>query len=424
MRPPDSPSLIAWKTDAWKDPAFVEHYERRMADLRSGVQVKNRVETDLCARFAAGEEILDVGIGTGRASLPLAQAGKRVTGVDSSQAMLDMTRANAGAVPVRLLLGDVAKLPFTNERFDTVLALNTIAHFPHWRAILAEWRRFVRPGGRIVFDIFSLDHHHAVGAAAGMDRAAAAAAFGPQGISDYYTRITADDLVNAATDLDLCIVDVAPYAAFFGLTGSNDWLRGSLAFDRSWDRLVSWCNVLPELFELLVLLEEALLWQLGSEASGRMMVALENRSDLEANDAWRERNRRKNAALRPGLDAAALAACGVDVAALRAALAGLMRFRPNRVALFRLLTATLGRPWTIRLDELLDADALAGVGAMLERERIDRGVGAALAAFAEAARPLLTYHGIDLADALKYELTEAILDAGLGVYDARREAAP
>lgn len=423
MRPPDHSSLIAWKTDAWKDPAFVSSYDRRMADLSGGIQVKNRVETDLCARFAVGDDVLDVGIGTGRASLPLARAGKRLTGIDSSQAMLDTTRANAGEVPVRLCLGDVAKLPFTSERFDTVLALNTIAHFPHWRDILAEWRRFVRPGGRLIFDVFSLDHHHAVGAAAGLDRTAAAAAYGPAGISDYYLRITADDLVNVCTDLDLRIVEVAPYAALFGLPSSNDWLRGSFAYDRAWDRLESWSNAFPELFEMFVLLEEVLLNRLGTQASGRMMVALDNRSDLEANDAWRESNARKNAALAHGIDAAVLTACGVDVAALRTGLAAAMQFRPNRVVLFRLLTAALDRPWPVRLADVLDAQAVADVEGMLERERIDRAVGAAIEELAAAAGPLLTYRDVDLGTAFKYELTEAILDAGLGMFDRKTEGA-
>ncbi len=417
---PDRDALIAWKTRAWSDTAFVANYQSRMNDPSGGVQIKNRVETDLCARLAVGDDVLDVGVGTGRASLPLALAGRRVTGVDSSQAMLDATRANARDVPVTLVLGDVAKLPFTTERFDTVMALNTVAHFPHWDTIVAEFARFARPGGRIVFDIFSLDHHHAVGAARGMPPDAAAAAFGPTAIHDYYRRVSAGELVTACTELGLRIVEVAPYGACFGLASSNDWLRGSLAFDRTWDRLVSWSNRFPATFSFFVLLEQMLLAPLGTNASGRMMVALENAPDPAANAAWFARNREKNRALAGGLTAAGLGACGVDVDALRGALNESLAFSPNRVALFRLLTAALDRAYPVPLDAWLDDDAADAVGAMLARERLDRAILAAIEAVASEAGSALEYRGVDLGDAFKYEVMQAVLDAGLAVFDEPR----
>jgi 2-polyprenyl-3-methyl-5-hydroxy-6-metoxy-1,4-benzoquinol methylase len=418
--PEDTQALISWKTDAWKNPDFVSLYNARMNDPSGGIPIKNRVETALCARLAAGTDLLDVGIGTGRASLPLARAGKALTGVDSSQAMLDATRANAGDTPIRLVQGDVAKLPFTGERFDTIMALNTIAHFPHWDAILAEWQRFVRPGGRLVFDIFSLDHHHAVGAARGMSPAAAAAAYGPTGHHDYFTRVTADELARTCDRLGLRIVEVAPYGALFGLASSNDWLRDSAAFDRSWDRLCSWSGDFPPLFDLFVTLEEALLAQLGTQASGRMMVALDNAPDPAANAAWQRRNYEKNEALRLGLTPAALAACGIDVPALAAKVRAALAFRPNRVAVFRLLTAALNHRYPVPLNAWLDAGAADAVTDMLLREQLDRDIRTAIEQAAALAGEVLHYGGVDLGDAYKYELTEAILDAGLGVFDERR----
>jgi 2-polyprenyl-3-methyl-5-hydroxy-6-metoxy-1,4-benzoquinol methylase len=411
--------LIAWKTDAWKSPQFVAHYNARMNDPAGGIPIKNRVETDLCGRFAAGEEILDVGVGTGRASLPLARAGKRVTGVDSSQAMLDATRANAGATPIRLVCGDVAALPFSEERFDTIMALNTIAHFPHWDEILAEWKRFVRPGGRLAFDIFSLDHDRAVGAARGLSLEAADAAFGPTAHHDYFRRVTSEELVAACDGLGLRIVEVAPYGALFGLASSNNWLRDSAAFDRSWDRVCSWSTTFPQMFELFVLLEQSLLAPLGTKASGRMMIALDNVPDPAANAAWARRNCEKNDALREGLTPDALARCGIDVGALRHGLADALAFLPNRVAVYRLLTAALDRAYPVPLDAWLDADAARAVAELLERERLDRDVRAAIARVATLAGDRLSYRGVDLGDAFKYEVTEAILDAGLGVFDAQ-----
>ncbi|MGA2394423.1 MAG: class I SAM-dependent methyltransferase, partial [Candidatus Lustribacter sp.] len=374
MIPDDVRALISWKTDAWKSPDFVSHYNARMNDPSGGIPIKNRVETGLCARLAAGNQLLDVGIGTGRASLPLARAGKTVTGVDSSQAMLDATRANAGDTPIRLVQGDVAKLPFADERFDTIMALNTIAHFPHWDEILAEWKRFARHGGRLVFDIFSLDHHHAVGAARGMSPEAAAATFGPTGHHDYFTRTTADELVAVCDRLGLRIVEVAPYGALFGLASSNEWLRDSAAVDRSWDRLCSWSTEFVQLFDLFVMLEEALLARLGTQASGRMMVALDNAPDAAANAAWHRRNWEKNEALRAGLTPDALAACGIDSASLRTKFTIALAYRPNRVALFRLLTAALNHRYPVPLTAWLDAGAADAVTGLLLKEQLDRDI--------------------------------------------------
>ncbi len=420
MIPNDARALISWKTDAWKNPNFVSYYNARMNDPTGGIPIKNRVETALCARLAAGNDVLDVGIGTGRASLPLARAGKNVTGTDSSQAMLDATRANAGDTPIRLVQGDVAKLPFTDERFDTIMALNTIAHFPHWDEILAEWKRFVRPGGRIVFDIFSLDHHHAVGAARGMRPQAAAEFFGPTGHHDYFTRVTANELAGVCDRLGLRIVEVAPYGALFGLASSNDWLRDSAAFNRSWDRLCSWSGEFPQLFDFFVTLEEALLAQLGTAASGRMMVALDNTPDILANAAWLRRNQEKNEALRFGLTLAGVAACGIDTESLRTNLSAALAFRPNRVALFRLLTAALNHGYPVPLTAWLDGDSADAVIDMLLREQLDNDIRVAIENVAAQAGDALRYRGVDLGNAFKYEVTEAILDAGLGVFSEAR----
>ncbi|HEV7179845.1 MAG TPA: class I SAM-dependent methyltransferase, partial [Candidatus Baltobacteraceae bacterium] len=212
---------IAWKTDAWKERNMVASYAQRVSDAAGWNQLKNRVEADLFARYAFGRDILDIGIGTGRASLPLARAGYNVTGVDSSQAMLDKCRELAGATPISLQVGDVAALPFADSSFDTVTALNTIAHFPHWQTILREWRRVVRDGGRMIFDLFSLDHDTAYAQATGESAKHGIENLGPQDVGSYYLRVPASDLVAFADETELRIVAVVPYSVFFGKGGFN-----------------------------------------------------------------------------------------------------------------------------------------------------------------------------------------------------------
>ncbi|QDQ28910.1 class I SAM-dependent methyltransferase [Chitinimonas arctica] len=155
-------ALIDFKTDAWKDAGMVAWYSQRMFENSGTNQLKHQLEMRYIERYATGPRVLDVGIGTGRGSIPLAKRGMDVTGIDSSQAMLDETRRLAGETPMTLTPGDVAKLPLPAADFDFLLSLNVVVHFPHWREILLEWDRVLKPGGRILFDIHSLDHLEAV----------------------------------------------------------------------------------------------------------------------------------------------------------------------------------------------------------------------------------------------------------------------
>lgn len=123
-------SLINWKTHAWQDAGMVSWYSGRMVENTSTNYLKNVLEVGTVKRHIRGKEVLDIGIGTGRASLPLIEQGFAVTGIDSSQAMLNETRRLAGNLPITLKLGDITKLPFDAESFDSAIALNVMVHFP------------------------------------------------------------------------------------------------------------------------------------------------------------------------------------------------------------------------------------------------------------------------------------------------------
>src|SRR5262249_3859860 len=70
-------------------------------------------------RIAADPLRLEMGIGTGRIALPLAESGVRVVGVDLAGAMLARLRARRPELPVAI--ADVTRLPFGAVRFDCVL---------------------------------------------------------------------------------------------------------------------------------------------------------------------------------------------------------------------------------------------------------------------------------------------------------------
>jgi ubiquinone/menaquinone biosynthesis C-methylase UbiE len=100
-----------------------------------------------------GLDVLDVGAGTGRHAVRIAERGARVTALDFSEEMLAKARQKPGADGVRWVVHDVAKpLPFEAESFDRVLSALVLEHIPVDRlaSFLAELGRVARDDGVIV----------------------------------------------------------------------------------------------------------------------------------------------------------------------------------------------------------------------------------------------------------------------------------
>jgi ubiquinone/menaquinone biosynthesis C-methylase UbiE len=93
-------------------------------------------------------EVLDVGAGTGRHAVRVAQRGARVTAVDFSEEMLARARQKTGADRVRWLVHDVAlPLPFEARSFDRVLSALVLEHIP-----VSDLASFFRDLGRVARD--------------------------------------------------------------------------------------------------------------------------------------------------------------------------------------------------------------------------------------------------------------------------------
>ncbi|MFN4243544.1 MAG: class I SAM-dependent methyltransferase [Tepidisphaerales bacterium] len=114
------------------------------------------------------QRILELAVGTGRAAIPLAEAGHRVVGVDNDPAMLERAEAKrriSAVSPRRLKLvcGDIRtyRHPGGRQRFDAVLLLfNTLLAFPdidQLDAVLATAAYHLRPGGLLWVDVFNPD---------------------------------------------------------------------------------------------------------------------------------------------------------------------------------------------------------------------------------------------------------------------------
>lgn len=107
-------------------------------------------------QFGDGQRVLELGVGTGRLSTPLAVAGHSVLGVDASMAMLERFRgvdAPLQSIPVG---ADMSVLPFDSGSFDTVLvATNTLFNLngaDDQERCFGECRRVLRLGGRLIVE--------------------------------------------------------------------------------------------------------------------------------------------------------------------------------------------------------------------------------------------------------------------------------
>jgi len=98
---------------------------------------------------------LEIGAGTGYFSLNLLQAGvvEQATCTDISPGMVTQCSANAArlGLHVRTARADAESLPFAQDTFDLVLGHAVLHHLPNLSRALVEFRRVLRPGGRIAF---------------------------------------------------------------------------------------------------------------------------------------------------------------------------------------------------------------------------------------------------------------------------------
>jgi len=94
---------------------------------------------------------LDLACGTGDIAFGLAARGARVAGLDLTLRMLQLARAKTPPAPaVAFLAGDMMALPFADASFDLVTAGYGLRNVPRIEPAIAEIRRVLRPGGRLL----------------------------------------------------------------------------------------------------------------------------------------------------------------------------------------------------------------------------------------------------------------------------------
>ena len=100
-----------------------------------------------------GRRILDAGCGSGPLFAALRDRGALVTGFDSSTGMLEQARQRLGD-DADLQVADLGSpLPFPDGAFDDVIAALVLHYLEDWGPALAELRRVLKPGGRLIVSV-------------------------------------------------------------------------------------------------------------------------------------------------------------------------------------------------------------------------------------------------------------------------------
>lgn len=139
--------------------AWAEDYD----ELHAGLDPTPAVEA--VAGLAGQAGVLELGVGTGRVALPLAERGVDVVGVEASPEMIAKLREKPGGDAVRVVQGDFAEATLDRTFGVVLLAFNTLFALPTQEAQVACFRNAARHlgrGGAFVLEAFvpDLDRFH------------------------------------------------------------------------------------------------------------------------------------------------------------------------------------------------------------------------------------------------------------------------
>ncbi len=136
--------------------ALARVYDRLMDDEERTLWIKSTIALLRGSGISPGDAVADLACGTGALSIPLAQAGYRVTALDINEAMLMQARQKAGGLPVAWVRQDMASLALHRPVSAVNCACDGVNYLTSPAAVaqcFAAVYRALLPGGLFVFDV-------------------------------------------------------------------------------------------------------------------------------------------------------------------------------------------------------------------------------------------------------------------------------
>jgi SAM-dependent methyltransferase len=111
-------------------------------------------------RGKVGHQVLELACGTGRLTIPIAQSGEEVVGLDLSASMLEHARAKSkqAGVEIEFVEGDCRSFELKQKFALIFMAFNSMQHLhdhASLRGLFSSVRQHLAPGGRFIFDVFN-----------------------------------------------------------------------------------------------------------------------------------------------------------------------------------------------------------------------------------------------------------------------------
>src|SRR5918992_4401801 len=132
-------------------PEFFAEIERRRDELEPHI-----------ARYAdfasaAGQDVLEIGVGVGTDFLRFVRAGANAVGVDLTERAVELVsrRLELEGLTAELRTADAEALPFADASFDVVYSWGVLHHTPDTPRSIAEAIRVLRPGGRLCVMLYA-----------------------------------------------------------------------------------------------------------------------------------------------------------------------------------------------------------------------------------------------------------------------------
>lgn len=118
----------------------------------------------IAADFASarGLKVLEIGCGLGTDGAQFAEAGADYTGVDLTEAAVELARKRFELydLPGKFQTADAENLDFADESFDVVYSHGVLHHTPDTQQAIDEVHRVLRPGGRAVVMLYHRDSYN------------------------------------------------------------------------------------------------------------------------------------------------------------------------------------------------------------------------------------------------------------------------
>ena len=127
-----------------------ERYDRRFDSPGSdGQALRDRLARTVELIGSGSGDVLDAGMGAGRLCEALTRNGWKVSGIDASEAMVELARQRVPTASDRLVQGVLEKMPFGDAQFDVAVATGVL-EFSELDSALAELSRVVKAGGMVL----------------------------------------------------------------------------------------------------------------------------------------------------------------------------------------------------------------------------------------------------------------------------------